>query len=161
LNSENYNVSSTIMSYEPADKSEVLSIEFVEFDFSANLSEMYSILGKVANKIGNIYKKSEDDMLKQLAKAYNTMEEEAKSLSELVKKQLSEYDKPINICIAMLRDDYLSCLLCEIACGIAIVGGCLAACYFFFPMCFYCFAIMYYVEYLHMSCYAACHYIGC
>ena len=90
LNSESYNVSSTIMSYEPSDKSEVLSVEFVEFNFSTKLSEMYTILGKVAKKIGNVYEKSEDDTLKQLANAYYTMENEAKSLSKLVKTQLPE-----------------------------------------------------------------------
>ncbi|GAH36753.1 unnamed protein product, partial [marine sediment metagenome] len=52
LDSENYNVSYTIMSYKPADKSEILSIESVEFNFSPKLSEMYTILGKVAKKIG-------------------------------------------------------------------------------------------------------------
>ena len=161
LNSENYNVSSTAVNYEPADKSEVLSMEVVEFNFSTKLSEMYTILGKVAKKIANVYKKSENDTLKQLAKAYYTIEEEAKILSKLVKKNLSEYDKFINTISATLWDGWWECLLCETACQIAIVGGCLVACYFFFPMCFYCFTIMFYVEYLHMSCYAACQYMGC
>ena len=161
LNSENYNVSSTAMNYEPADKSEVLSMEIVEFSFSTKLSEMYTILGKVAKKIGNVYKKSENDTLKQLAKAYYTMEEEVKNLSKLVKKNLSEYDKFINTISATLWDGWWECILCEIACGIAVVGGCLAACIYFPLICYYCVLIMFYVEWLHMSCYAACHYVGC
>jgi len=161
LNSESYNVSSTIMSYEPADKSEVVSMEFVEFNFSTKLSEMYSILGKVAKKIGKVYEKSEDDTLKQLPNAYYTMEEEAERLSKLVKIQFPEYDKPINTCKAILRDDWWSCFWCEIACQIAVLGGCLAACVFFPPICYSCALIMFYVEWLHLSCYAACHNAGC
>jgi len=136
LNSENYDVSYTIMSYEPADKSEVLSMEFVEFNFSPKLSEMYTILGKVAKKIGNIYKKSKDDTLKQLAKGYFTMKEEAKRLSKLVKRQLPEYDKPINTCKAILRDDWFSCLMCNLVCEAILLGGLALACYLFAPLCF-------------------------
>ena len=147
LNSENYNVSSTIMSYEPADKSEILSMEFVEFNFSPKLSEMYTILGKVAKKIGNVYKKSEDDTLKQLAKAYYTMEEEAKSLSKLVKTQLPEYDYQILENYAMLKDypvnggnggdppppvgcfggdPFWDCVLCEVAAATIPFLACVA-----------------------------------
>jgi hypothetical protein len=40
LNLESYNISFTLMSYEPADKTGFLSMEFVEFNFSTKLSEM-------------------------------------------------------------------------------------------------------------------------
>ena len=186
LDSENYNVSSTIMSYEPTDNSEILSIEFVEFNFSTKLSEMYAILGKVAKKIGNVYKNSEDDTLNQLAKAYNTMEEEAESLSKLVKRQLPEYDYQILENYAMLKDypvnggngggpppppppplgcfggdPYWDCFWCEVICMVAIVGGCLVGCALFLPACPYCLYIMYYVLVLHLSCRAACVLFGC
>ena len=39
---------------------------------------MYTILGKVAEKIGNVYKKSEDDTLEKFIQAYNTMQKEVK-----------------------------------------------------------------------------------
>ena len=158
LSSENYNVSSTIMSYEPADKSEVLSMEFVEFNFSTKLSEMYTILGKVAKKIGNVYNKSEDDTLKQLAKGYFTMKEEAKSLSKLVKTQLPEYDKPINTCSAILRDDFWSCLICNFFCGIAIIGGCFVACFLSWVFCPICVALLTYMDLTGVGCNIACTY---
>ena len=155
LNSESYNVSSTIMSYEPVDKSEVLSMEFGEFNFSTKLSEMYSILGKVAKKIGNVYKKSKDDSLKQLANAYYTMEVETKSLSKLVKKQFPEYDFQILEIYAGLRDAYVpngggggddpppppsgcfngdpywDCFWCEVAVGLVSIGLCVATIWWF------------------------------
>jgi hypothetical protein len=142
LISESYNISSTIMSYEPADKSGVLSMEFVEINFSTKLSEMYTILGKVAKKIGNVYKKSEDDNLKQLANAYYTMEEETKSLSKLVKKQLPEYDKPINTCKTFLRDDFWSCFWCNVICEAVILLGLGGACIAFPPFCFVAFLLI-------------------
>lgn len=142
LNSESYNVSSTMMSYEPADKSEVLSMEYVEFNFSTNLSEMYCILGKVANKIGKVYEKSEEDTLKQLANAYYTMEEETKSLSKLVRKQFSEYDKTINTCKTILRDDFWSCFWCTLVCEAIILVGLGGACILYPPFCFVAFLLI-------------------
>ena len=148
LNSESYNVSSTIMSYEHVDKSEVLSVEFVEFNFSTKLSEMYTILGKVAKKIGNVYEKSEDDTLKQLANAYYTMEIETKSLSKLVKEQFPEYDYRILKSYAVLTDAFVpngggggdppppvgcfggdpfwDCVLCEVAAATIPFLACVA-----------------------------------
>ena len=74
------------MNYAPAGKSEVTSLEFVEFNSSVTLSQQYAILGKVAKEIGKVYEKSGHETLAQLAKGYYTMEEEAKHLSKLVEK---------------------------------------------------------------------------
>jgi hypothetical protein len=142
LNLESYNISFTLMSYEPADKTGFLSMEFVEFNFSTKLSEMYTILGKVAKKIGNVYKKSEDDSLKQLVKAYNTTAKEAKRLSKIVKKELPEYDKPINTCKAFLRDDWVSCFWCNVICEAVILLGLGGACIAFPPFCFVAFLLL-------------------
>jgi len=104
LNAETYNSSFTIMNYAPAGKSEVTSLEFVEFNSSVTLSQQYAILGKVAKEIGKVYEKSGDENLTQLAQSYYTMEEEAKYLSKLVEKQLTEYDLQILQSSAVLID---------------------------------------------------------
>ena len=83
------------MHYAPAEKSQVTSLEFVEFNSSVTLSQQYAILGKVAKEIGKVYEKSGDENLAQLAKGYYTMEEEAKHLSKLVEKHLPEYNRVV------------------------------------------------------------------
>jgi rhodanese-related sulfurtransferase len=95
LNAEFYNSSFTTLSYFPAGKSEVTSLESVEFKSSVTLSQQYAILGEVAKAIGKVYEKSGDETLAQLARGYYTMKEEAKYLSKLVEKQLTEYNLPI------------------------------------------------------------------
>ena len=127
LNSETYNSSFTIMNYAPAGKSEITSLEFVEFNSSVTLSQKYAVLGKVAKEIGKVYEKSGDETLMQLAEGYYTMEEEAKGLSKLVNKQLQEYNREILQSSALILD--VSCTdACSIACG--IIGGavCVAGC---------------------------------
>jgi len=79
----------------PAGKSELVSLELVEFNSSVTLSQLYAVLGKVAKEVGKVYEKSGDETLAQLAQGYYTMEEEAKGLSKLVEKQLQEYNKKI------------------------------------------------------------------
>lgn len=112
LNSQAYNSSFTIMNYAPADKSELMSLEFVEFNSSVTLSQQYAILGKVAKEIGKVYEKSGNEMLAQLAEGYYNMEEEAKHLSKLVEKQLQEYDNLIISSNALIIDALdLECLM--------------------------------------------------
>ena len=79
----------------PAGKSELVSLELVEFNSSVTLSQLYAVLGKVAKEVGKVYEKSGDEKLKQLAEGYYTMENENKYLSKLVEKQLAEYNKKI------------------------------------------------------------------
>lgn len=127
--SETYNSSFTIMNYAPASKSELTSLEIVEFNSSVTLSEQYAILGKVAKEVGKIYEKSGDETLVQLAEGYYTMEKEAKYLSKLVEKQLQEYDKEILKSSAIITDDFWCDLFCHLACWGAygtIVAACLA-----------------------------------
>lgn len=93
LDSETYNSSFTFMNYAPARKSAVTSLEFVEFNSSVTLSQLYPVLGKVAKEVGKVYEKSGDETLAGLAQGYYTMEEEAKHLGKLVEKQLQEYNR--------------------------------------------------------------------
>lgn len=92
------------MNYAPAGKSGLTSLEFVEFNSSVTLSQLYAVLGKVAKEVGKVYEKTEDETLAGLAQGYYTMEEEAKHLSKLVKKQLQEYDREILESSAILMD---------------------------------------------------------
>ena len=62
----------------PAGKSELVSLELVEFNSSVTLSQQYTVLGKVAKEVGKVYEKSGDETLAQLAQGYYIMEEEAK-----------------------------------------------------------------------------------
>ncbi|MEO3993274.1 MAG: hypothetical protein QN229_03055 [Desulfurococcaceae archaeon TW002] len=117
------------MNYAPAGKSELVSLEFVEFNSSVTLSQLYAVLGKVAKEVGKVYEKSGDETLMQLAEGYYTMEKEAKYLSRLVGKQLQEYDREILKSSAVLMDDFWCNLFCHIACWGAyglIVAACLA-----------------------------------
>ena len=88
----------------PAGKSELVSLELVEFNSSVTLSQQYTVLGKVAKEVGKVYERSGDETLAQLAQSYYTMEEEAKGLSKLVEKQLQEYNKKILRSSAILMD---------------------------------------------------------
>jgi rhodanese-related sulfurtransferase len=105
LNSETYNSSFTIMNYAPAGKSEVVSLEFVEFNSSVTLSQHYATLGKVAEEMGKIYLTSWKlpDHWK-LAFGYFTMWLETEYFSQLVEKQLQKYDLQILQGSAVLMD---------------------------------------------------------
>jgi len=92
------------MNYAPAGKSGLTSLEFVEFNSSATLSQQYTILGKAAKEVGKVYEKSGDETLKQLAQGYQVMEKESKHLAKLVEKQLHEYDREILQSLAIITD---------------------------------------------------------
>ena len=108
LDSEIYNSSFTIVNYAPADKSELISLEIVEFNSSVTLWQQYAILGKVAKEVGKVYEKSGNETLALLAQGYYIMEEESKHLAKLVEKQLQKYDKEILQTSAMLIDMLLT-----------------------------------------------------
>jgi len=95
LNSETYNSSFTMVNYAPAGKSELKSLEFVEFNIPVTLSQHYVILGKVAEEVAKVYEKTKNEIFLSLAKSNYTIKEEAKCLSKLVEKQLQEYNKEI------------------------------------------------------------------
>ena len=124
LNSEIYNSSFTILSYIPADEKSITSMEIVKFNSSVTLSQQYTILGKVSKEMAKIYNKSEDRSLAQLVRAYNTMEKEAKLLSKLVKKQLSEYNMQILESSAIITDQFSDCGACFWSCTLYIDWGC-------------------------------------
>ena len=156
LDSETYNSSSTVMNYASAGKSEIISLEFVEFNSSMTLSQVYAVLGEVAKEMGKIYEKSGDETLAQLAQNYYVMEGEAKNLSKLVEKQLPEYDRKILESSAILMDAWEFCSTCRFACQVAIFSGCAVACFFYPPVCVICVALVYYANVVGLGCAVAC-----
>jgi len=123
LNSETYNSSYTILSYIPADGKSLISMEIVKFNSPVKFSQQYAILGKVSKEMAKIYEESEDISLVQLAQNYFIIEDEAKFLSKLVEKQLSEYNMQILESSAILTD-VCGDPLCLILCGLLIAEGC-------------------------------------
>lgn len=161
LGLETYNSSFTIINYAPADKSGLTSLELVEFNSPITLSQQYTILGKVAEGIGEDYDKSGDKTLKQLAHGYQVMEKETRNLAKLVEKRLSEYNREIFNISAVLMDDFWSCLACNIGCAAAIGGGCALVCFLTVGLaCEICIDLLGEVELLHLGCEAVCEYLG-
>ncbi len=154
LDSETYNSSFTVMNYAPVGKSELVSLEFVEFNSSVTLSQQYAVLGKVAKEAGKVYEKSGDKTLAQLAQGYYTMQEEAKYLSKLVEKQLQEYNKEIlrNSAILMDVGSIWNCVNCLV--WIAINAALDPTC----TVCAACVTGIIWVWWLVVACIATCAY---
>lgn len=163
LNSETYNSSFTVVNYTPVGKSGILSLEFVEFNSSVTLSQLYTSLDKVAKKIGQVYiidgLRNDDATLVQLGQNYYKMATETNGLSRLVKLQLQQYDKEIINNSAILMDPEPECTLCQLACPLLVVG-CWAVCWLFPVVCYYCATLTYYYIYLEFSAYLACTLVG-
>jgi len=108
-----YNSCFTIVIYMSAEKSELVSLELVQFNSSLTLAEHYAVLSKVAKEVGKIYKQSDDEVLDQLADSYKAISKEVKVVGKWVKKHLASYDKPILDAGAMISDgSYWDCVLC-------------------------------------------------
>ena len=181
LNSETYNNSSTSIKYTPANGKAITSMEFVQFNIPVILSQQYDILADIAEEMAEIYKKSEDLDLMELYDGYTNMGEEIRSLSELIKKQLGEYDFQILESYAVLMDvpvppngggnggekgcfggdPYWDCEWCVILCEVSLVVGCFIGCAPYPPSCVICLEMMMLVEWLHIGCYAVCVLIEC
>jgi len=141
LNSETYNSSFTFINYAPSRKSEVTTLEFVDFNMSVTLSQQYTILSRLAKEIGKVYEKSGDETLQALARNYKNMKEETKYLSKLVEKQLQEYDLLIFKPMAVILDITWQCAFCLVHCGLmtvecgVICGEALIGCTVAPPLC--------------------------
>ncbi len=79
-------------------------MEFVQFNMSVILSQQYDILADIAEEMAEIYKKSEDLDLMELYYSYTNMGVGIRSLSELVKEKLGEYDWQILESLAVMED---------------------------------------------------------
>ena len=182
LNSEIYNGSSTILRYIPADEKSITSMEIVKFNSPVKLSQQYHIIGEVAKELGEVYKYSEDDSLKDFSNNYKVMNKEAEELSYLVKKCLSEYDLPIQQNSVIIIDAYTpnggggggllggggcfggdpfwDCVLCELAVAAGGFIACVLLIIFVPGAGAFCILVL---EYFLMtgSTYIACQMAGC
>jgi len=110
-----YQTCFSIMNYIPANKTEILSLEMVQFNATVTLSQHYAILSEVAKEMRKIYKHSQNQTFNELVNAYHAMEKEAKQISKLIEKQLPNYDYEILKSVAILRDP----VGCDPACCMA------------------------------------------
>lgn len=144
LNPETYNSSFTIVNYTPVAELEVPSFELLEFNSQVTLSQLYASLDKVAKKMGKAYMKdgmmNGEITLVQLTHNYYKMAKEIKCFSQIVKKQLQEYDRTILESSAILRDaSWWECLAWMVYCMPQVYSSCLGCC-IAYPACCICFA---------------------
>jgi len=102
LDSKTYNSSFIVLNYVPANESETVSLELVNFNLPVTLSQNYRILGKVAREMGALY--SMNRTLAYLTERYITIEAEANYLMKLISRQLQEYDHLILKSGAIIMD---------------------------------------------------------
>jgi rhodanese-related sulfurtransferase len=99
VNTEIYSSSSTIVSYAPAGKSDIESLEVIEFNSPFTVSQFYASLSEVVKEMGQVYMndgiKNGDATFVQLAQNYYQMAKETSYLSRMVNRQLQDYDKEI------------------------------------------------------------------
>ena len=106
-NLDTYNSSFTFIKYTPVNGKAITSMEFVQFNMSVILSQQYDILAKVTEEMAEIYKNSDDQDIMTLHEGYINIGEGIRSLSELVKEQLGEYDYQIVESYAVLMDAFI------------------------------------------------------
>ncbi|MHA1927785.1 MAG: rhodanese-like domain-containing protein [Candidatus Thorarchaeota archaeon] len=159
--SETYSSSFTSIVYVPVDEHEITSLEIVEFNSSATLSQQYAAFGKVADNIGKVYKTSGDEDLSVVGERYHVINKESKYLSKLVRKQIPEYNRLTEVIRGTIYDGFWECFFCELGCNLAVLAGCAAACFVYPAFCIVCILVLEYVEVLHVSCAIACDMLGC
>lgn len=122
IDANNYNISGTIVRFLPLGKTELQSIDLVNFTSPVTVSVLYSSLEQACAKLAINYQKEgnkyNEETLKGLADSYTQMAKGLKSLSKLVKNELGDYDRKILQSIAVMTDD--SCSDCQWWCNILI-----------------------------------------
>ncbi|MDG6223215.1 MAG: rhodanese-like domain-containing protein [Candidatus Bathyarchaeota archaeon] len=137
LDSETYNNSFTVVNYAPVAQPDVFSLELVNFNSPCTLSQLYNSLGAVAKEVGNVYHESPDETLQQLKNRYYKMGQEIKHLSQIVNRELSDYNKNILNNVVFLVDDFWSCLACTASWTALCYLGCVGLCAAFWAFCPY------------------------
>jgi rhodanese-related sulfurtransferase len=109
-----YHMATTRVEYIPDGGTSRASLEYVTFDdVPMTLSQSYKAIGSVADQLGKEYKKSSDQTLKQFADRYQTIATEMSSFSDLVKNNLSQYDKEVESSAALIADaNEMDCVSC-------------------------------------------------
>lgn len=144
IDTEIYNSSFTYIKYLDVNGKSITSMDFVQFNTSVLLSQQYDLLVDVMLELGKIYKQSEALELQGFYYSYINMAEGIKSLSELVKEQLGEYDYHIINSNAIITDPpiidppppppppegcfggdpYWDCFWCKTAVNAGFIGTC-------------------------------------
>jgi hypothetical protein len=115
LDSQTYNNSFTVVRYVAAGQNETLSLEFVEFNMTVTLSQLYSVLSTVAELMSNLYGYygNEDERFMQLSIAYNTIKIELEEVADIVDLRLPEYNKLImKSYVTILSSDIIRFFYC-------------------------------------------------
>jgi hypothetical protein len=140
LDSQTYNSSFTLVRYIPVGQNETWSLEFVEFNMTVTLSQLYSVLSTVAELMSNLYGYygNEDEKFMKLSIAYNMIKMELEELLTIVEGRLQEYNKPIiksyavlssnNKCLECFFYYWGICLLFLTGFTLIMCGACLIGC---------------------------------
>jgi hypothetical protein len=126
LDTDTYKIAFTSVSYVPTGASSVESVEFMESDSVIRLSQLYDSLGLVIKRLGDEYGDSADVSLHRFESRYYDIATEMAFMSQIVTKNLNEYNKNILNSSTILFDDIWWCMLCEIALNAAMTGSCAA-----------------------------------
>ena len=129
FNATTYNASNTLIRFTPIGKTELQSIEIVNFTSPVTLAELYESLGDACEGLAYSYQSdgntNNDDTLKNLANSYTLMDTELNSLSDLVETGLYNYNNVIIYSTAVMTDD--ACSDCQWWCNLLIgYVGCAA-----------------------------------
>jgi rhodanese-related sulfurtransferase len=104
---------------------EVISDEYVTINIPMKLSELFEVLGKVAGKMSNTYKKylkqSNDAQFEIFSIGYKNMRKECFKLSEIIQHKYSQYDFTIMQSSAILSDPpWWICAGASFVCGFMV-----------------------------------------
>lgn len=129
LNASTFNASNTLVRFIPLGKTELQSVEIVNFTSPLTLAELYESLDKSCEKLARIYHRDgvryDDEILKNLATSYKQMADELQEVSRLVSGELHEYNNIILYSTAVMTDD--ACSDCQWWCQLLIgLVGCSA-----------------------------------
>jgi len=103
----------------------VLSEEFLEMKIPVKLSELYTVLGIISEKMSKIYgdylKKSNETKFRTLIIGYQQMKIECFKLSKVIQRNIPEYDLEISQSHAILSDPpWWICAGASFVCGFLI-----------------------------------------
>jgi rhodanese-related sulfurtransferase len=158
-NLDYYDKSDNLVIFTSEGKSDTLTLELININKMITLSQQYKIIGKIAKKLANVYKKSEDIELRSFFHNYRIISKQLNDLSQFVREYHNDYDKLILESAATIIDpsvapppidgggggddggddgswgDDVTCIACKIAFDAALLGGCLLGCLIWPPFC--------------------------
>ena len=156
LDESTYNQSVTFMEYIPTGSKPFATIEIIEFITPVTLSQLLQSLAQTTFDLGDVYALSEAASLRVFADRYYTLATETQLLAQIVETQLSSYDKPILLNVAVIEDGPVG-YWCGIACPIVVIVGCMIACVWNAAVCLFCWE---YSAFIDLGCTILCEAIS-